>query len=77
MRFRVCLPSIILLVVVLSYGTPVHSAMTGKEFLQDTQSYQNGFINGLVSFKCVGTGRVFENVNRRNYHRHAMSREPT
>jgi hypothetical protein len=32
--------------------------------------------NFLVSFKCVGTGRVFENVNRKSYHRHAMRREP-
>ena len=48
MKCRVGLIGIILLAVVLSYGTPVHSAMTGKEFLQDTQSYQNGFINGFV-----------------------------
>jgi hypothetical protein len=48
MKCRVGLIGIILLAVGLSYGTPVHSAMTGKEFLQDTQSYQNGFINGFV-----------------------------
>jgi hypothetical protein len=40
--------SITLWFVVLSYGTGVHSAMTGKDFLQETQSYQNGFVNGFV-----------------------------
>ena len=48
MKLKVCLLSILLLVVVLSSGTTVYSAMTGNDFLQASQSYQNGFVSGFV-----------------------------
>ena len=48
MKLKVCLLSIMLLVVVLSSGTTVYSAMTGNDFLQASQSYQNGFVSGFV-----------------------------
>jgi hypothetical protein len=48
MRWRVRLLSITLLGWALSCGTVVHSAMTGADFLQAPQSYQNGFVNGFV-----------------------------
>ena len=48
MKYRVYLPSILLLVVVLISGTAVHSAMTGSDFLQAPQTYQNGFVSGFV-----------------------------
>ena len=48
MKCRAGLLSIILLVVVLSSGTTVQSAMTGNDFLQASRSYQNGFVSGFV-----------------------------
>ena len=48
MKRRVSLLSITLLGMALSLGTAAHSGMTGADFLQTPQSYQNGFINGFV-----------------------------
>jgi hypothetical protein len=48
MKRRVCLPAIMLLILVMSSGTTVHSAMTGSDFMQAPQSYQNGFVSGFV-----------------------------
>jgi hypothetical protein len=48
MKCRVCLTVIMLLILVLSSGATVHSAMTGNDFLQAPQSYQNGFVSGFV-----------------------------
>jgi len=48
MKCRVCLPVIMLLILVMSSGTTVHSAMTGSDFMQAPQSYQNGFVSGFV-----------------------------
>ncbi|HSO62130.1 MAG TPA: hypothetical protein VLR50_13955 [Desulfobacterales bacterium] len=48
MKCRVCLPVIMLLILVMSSGTIVHSAMTGSDFMQAPQSYQNGFVSGFV-----------------------------
>jgi hypothetical protein len=48
MKCRVCLSVIMLLVLFLSSGTTVHSAMTGNDFMQAPQSYQNGFVSGFV-----------------------------
>jgi len=48
MKCRVGRLSIMFLVVVLSSGTTVQSAMTGNDFLQTARSYQNGFVSGFV-----------------------------
>jgi hypothetical protein len=48
MKCRVCLTVTMLLILVLSSGTTVHSAMTGSDFMQASPSYQNGFVSGFV-----------------------------
>ena len=48
MKCRVGLFGIIWLVVVLSSGSTVQSAMTGNDFLHASRSYQNGFVSGFV-----------------------------
>jgi hypothetical protein len=48
MKCRARLLSILLLGMALSYGTAAYSAMSGADFLQAPQSYQNGFVNGFV-----------------------------
>jgi hypothetical protein len=53
---RAGLSSIMVLLVIISSGVTVQSAMTGSEFLQASQSYQNGFVSGFVRgmyFTCI------------------------
>ena len=48
MKCRFLLLSLLLLIMPALHGATAHSAMTGKDFLQEPQSYQNGFVNGFV-----------------------------